>query len=331
VHHGISPAENGVPCNTSAPVYSWPLNRQLVRAWSITRWNKLKFHYRSLFLPEKWNIALMHQPAEDILISGLKSRTQWLKEAPPGEYYADPFCLDAGKKELVFEHYRYKTNKGDLSVCVDNEIKPFLAFGYHLSYPFVAQTPHGKKILPECFNSGDWLAFNAAIPSEAPQIVLENFPAVDATPFEWQGKWWMLCTRAGEMSNTELHAFYADSVEGPWQPHSNNPVKCDIRSSRPGGTPFYSDGKLIRPAQDCSTTYGAAILLQEIIRLDEFSFEEKTVRRLDPHSSWKYNRGLHTFSVIDAQTVAIDAKVFAFNFDNFGHALRRKLRRLFRQ
>ncbi len=49
-----------------------------------------------------------------------------------------------------------------------------------------------------------------------------------------------------------------EGLEGPWEPHRRNPVKCDVRGSRPAGTPFVHGGELYRPAQDGSKRYGKA-------------------------------------------------------------------------
>jgi len=64
-------------------------------------------------------------------------------------------------------------------------------------------------------------------------------------------------TDADDGPLTKLRVWFADDLLGSWCPHPGNPVKPDIRSARPAGTPFVHDGALYRPAQDCSRTYGA--------------------------------------------------------------------------
>src|SRR5213596_456309 len=54
---------------------------------------------------------------------------------------------------------------------------------------------------------------------------------------------------------------------GPWRPHPGNPVKVDVRSSRPAGGPFLFGGNLYRPAQDCSRTYGGGITINRVTHL----------------------------------------------------------------
>ena len=59
---------------------------------------------------------------------------------------------------------------------------------------------------------------------------------------------------------------------GPWKPHKRNPVKSDVRNSRPAGRLFYWNGDLYRPAQDSSQRYGYAMSINRVLRLtpDEF-------------------------------------------------------------
>ena len=139
----------------------------------------------------------------------------------------------------------------------------------------------------------------------------------------------MFCTFEGNLNNTALYIFHSEKFDGEWKAHENNPVKYDVRSSRPGGTPFLKDGKLFRPAQDCSSSYGSAIVISEIIELTEKTFVEKSIKRIEPKPNWKFNKGLHTFSIVGKDKVLIDAKRYTFNFDNFNHAMSRKIKRIF--
>lgn len=325
VQHGISPAENGSPVKTNAPVYTYPRNGQLLRAWWKAKWRKLRFHARLLFGPEKWNVAVVRQSAADVLKNGLGKNIEWIPEAPKGEYYADPFgWKENGALKIVAEHYRYRRDKGHLALIENGKVKLFFDFRFHLSYPFVLQTANERLIFPEAAQSNELLCLDSQNNVHA---LIKNFAAIDPSPVSWNNRWWLFATKEGLFSNTELFIFHSDRPDGDWQPHANNPVKCDISSARPAGTPFIVDGKLYRPGQDCSTTYGAAVVIHEIEKLSETEFSERAVRRLEPSPEWKWNKGLHTLSVVDEQTLLIDAKRYAFNFDNFGRILRRKFSR----
>jgi hypothetical protein len=126
-----------------------------------------------------------------------------------------------------------------------------------------------------------------------------------------------------------LHIYCAENSDSTFEPHAANPVKTDVRSSRPGGTPFVHNGKLYRPAQDCSTDYGAAIVIHEVTLLTPTEFSEREVRRISPQQSWACNKGLHTLSVLNENETLIDAKKYVFNTAQFRRVLRRKTTRFF--
>ena len=89
--------------------------------------------------------------------------------------------------------------------------------------------------------------------------------SLDPTIVEWAGRWWMFGTRRDRDPNAELWLWHAPSPLGPWTVHAANPVKIDVRSSRPAGTPFVLDGVLYRPAQDCSRGYGGAVVVNRVV------------------------------------------------------------------
>ena len=105
----------------------------------------------------------------------------------------------------------------------------------------------------------------------------------------------------------ELFLFHARGPLGPWTAHPQNPIKSDVRSARPAGRLFYRGDRLIRPAQDCSVTYGGALVLCEVQELMTTSYREAIVKRLEP--DWLAgNRGFHTLSFSNRLEV-IDGKL----------------------
>jgi hypothetical protein len=56
------------------------------------------------------------------------------------------------------------------------------------------------------------------------------------------------------------------------------------------------DGALYRPAQDCSVTYGGAVVINRIERMTPEEFSEQVVTRLAPAADGPYPHGLHTLS-----------------------------------
>jgi hypothetical protein len=81
---------------------------------------------------------------------------------------------------------------------------------------------------------------------------------------------------------------------------------ADVRRARPAGRVLRVNGRLFRPAQDCSVRYGYAVSFQQIDVLTETAYEESCAGRLEP--CWlPGNLATHTFNhneefeVVDAQ------------------------------
>jgi len=100
----------------------------------------------------------------------------------------------------------------------------------------------------------------------------------------------------------------------------------NVRSTRPGGTPFVHQGTLYRPAQDCSRGYGGAVALNRVTRLSPVEFHEEvvTVVRPDPHGP--FPAGIHTLSAAGDKTI-IDGQRTLFVPALFFAQLRKMLRR----
>ena len=108
-----------------------------------------------------------------------------------------------------------------------------------------------------------------------------------------------------------LHVAFAERIEGPWHPHPGNPVRIDMSSSRPGGTPLVIDGVIHAPMQDCTRTYGGGIRILRIHKLTPSAFEAEAGPLWEaPDALRPYHRGFHTLSACGDLTL-IDAKRFS--------------------
>jgi hypothetical protein len=125
-----------------------------------------------------------------------------------------------------------------------------------------------------------------------------------------------------------LHIWYSAKLFGPYSPHANNPVKTDIRSSRPSGNPFVLDGKLFRPAQDCSVRSGRRICINHVLKLTPTDFVEEEYTILNPSHISKYRDGMHTFCV-SGDTIIVDGKSERFIWQAFRRKLTKKINKIF--
>jgi hypothetical protein len=275
---------------------------------------------RTRFSREDWNLGVISQSAEDIVRNGITRPVRWLPRLAYWDYLADPSCLvqPDGTRILFAEHLNHWVSRGEIwAACVPASedfasavFRPWMRSSRHLSYPFPFRDENGTSFFTvETGESGAlylWRATGDGYQRLGPII---DSPVIDPTPWHDGTRWWMFCTLRNDRPNEKLYLFHAASLQGPWTPHSANPVKRDKGSSRPAGPLFRVDGKLIRPAQDCTRTYGGAVVLHEIVRLDPDGFDEVQLRRLEPDPV--YPDGLHTFCPAGNETI-IDSKRWAF-------------------
>ena len=99
-------------------------------------------------------------------------------------------------------------------------------------------------------------------------------------------------------------------------PHARWPVRIDVRGARAAGMVFNANGRLFRPGQDCAATYGAAVVIHEILALTETDFCETPVAELRPDRSGAFPDGLHTL-VHDGKRFWVDGKRYVLDLSVF--------------
>jgi hypothetical protein len=240
---------------------------------------------------------------------------------PKGRFWADPYVIQKSDDYYVFiEEYTYETKKGHISVIeVDQQGNykypvRILEKEYHLSYPCVFEWEDKYYLIPESAENRTIDLYECL---EFPNnwgyrmTLMENIKAVDTTIIFQQGKWWLfsgISENEGAFPEVELFLFFSDSLfTKEWKPHPKNPIVSDVKKARPAGRIFSRDGKLFRPSQDCSKTYGYGFDLNEVLVLSETEYKEEKVLSVRP--DWdKKVLATHTygaegkFKVIDAYT-----------------------------
>jgi hypothetical protein len=213
---------------------------------------------------------------------------------PTDRFWADPFPFSVkGRHYIFFEELPFATGKAHISVMeVDergNASKPVrvLERDYHLSYPFLVEHDGALFMIPESAYDGTVQLFRCEqFPTrwKRERVLLEGAFLADATVHREGHRWWMFANMGSPEAGAddELHLFFADDLFGEWKPHPGNPVKSDVRASRPAGRLFRDGGRLYRPGQICAPIYGAGIALNRVTRLDEHTFAEEEERRVVP-------------------------------------------------
>ena len=195
---------------------------------------------------------------------------------------------------------------------MDPSFEPILRAPYHLSYPFPI-LDEGRPIL----TAESWQAGKTTVWRQgdgrwrADGTLLAGRQVLDPTLWRGPDGWWLFCTFRDDGPDSCLHVFSSNSLQGPWSNHPRNPVITDFGGARPAGPLFVAGDQLIRPAQDCSQTYGGAVVPNVVRRLDTQGYEEEPVRRLEPRPG-SYPWGVHTFCPAGNVTL-IDGKTWRFD------------------
>jgi hypothetical protein len=238
-------------------------------------WRRLRHWWRETARYDTWNvgIATLDRPIGDLQELRSLGAIRWLPPQRPLYFLADPFPYrHDGRDWLLVEDYGHpKGVRGRISrVDISGgalTIEPAIVRNSHLSYPFTfdhegsvycaAEMGAEKNgcIIYRLGDSGTWTPRHH---------ILRDRTIVDPTFVRADNRWWLFCTDGQGAGSLVLYGFYADALEGPWTPHPFNPLKSDLSSARSAGRPFTIDGRLFRPAQDCSRTYGGAVNVMEI-------------------------------------------------------------------
>jgi len=293
------------PSKTSASVFDTPTNVQMIFFLLKIVKNYLLKLYNFLFFYIQWNIGIVNKPIHVFITSNIKPPVRWLPAPPWNKLISDPFAVRQGKVvHMLFEDYEYSTSKGSIStmsICGDSftASKKVISNSYHMSYPYLLEYKNQIYCVPETAERQEVSIYKA---KEFPYkwvkkaVLIKDFAGVDNTIFPYNELWWLLATDYNDGPYHKLKAWYAPCLFGPWMPHVANPIKVDIRSARPGGTPFIYDGYLYRPSQDCSGAYGGKIILNRVISLTPIDFKEEQVNFIEPYKNGHYQEGLHTIS-----------------------------------
>jgi hypothetical protein len=300
----------------------------------------LVWEYVRMFRHAHWHVGLVDAPIQSFLEPHVDPVVRWLPLPEPGTYYADPFGLRVGDTtEILLEVFDFRSDRGAISWIREGPdgraSRPSMVFDfpYHVSYPFLLERKGSVYCILETGMRREvslYRAIDFPLKWTKAATLIQGVAALDSTVVEWDGMFWLMCTYLNDGPVSKLRIWYAPDLLGPWTAHPSDPAKTDITSARPAGTPFVADGALYRPAQDCSTTYGGAVVVNRILELTPTKFREERVATVGPFREGPYRHGIHTLSSAGDRTL-VDGMRFAFNrmemYRNLRESLGRRLPR----
>lgn len=267
-----------------------------------------------------WNIGFIESPVLDILkTDSLFVEVHWVKHNYKDRFFADPFILSVNDRviSVMVEDFPYYDKRGVISLLtIDRknyellDKKVILKQSYHMSYPFILHKDDGSiMVAPEASQSG--IVYHYSLNPDTMMLenqrVLVPEPLLDSTIVEYGGRWWLFCTKRGDASNKDLYIYYADAPEGPWRPHTRNPVVQNDSMARPAGCFVKDSDTLYRVIQKCDISYGEAVNVSRVIKLNTNEFEEVFVKELRAQKD-VYSRCFHTINGLGGLTVVDGVK-----------------------
>jgi hypothetical protein len=213
-------------------------------------------------------------------------------------YVADPFIIkEKGTYHMFFEVYDEKLGHIGHAISKDGlkwlYNKIVLTDGTsHFAYPFVFKINGVWYMLPDKGENGVGLKLYRAV--NFPEIwtpyieLMSSGNHIDPTPFEWNGKWYIL---SFDLVTNNTNIYYADSITSTfWTPHPKNPF-LNGQYLRPGGRPILNDRSIDLFIQDGrSGLYGEKVFRYRIIFLTttNFIFEvsEKPIIEANRNGDW---------------------------------------------
>jgi len=290
-------------------LHKMPTNVELLpRLWKLTC-SYVAQKARYSFFYDQWQLAYRFRNSPDDPNNSFY-RFNFLVP-PKDKFWADPFPVRFEDKYFVFfEEYLYKDDRAHISVIElsksgVSEATPVLKRDYHLSYPFMLHWNNRYFMIPETAGNKTIEVYATdRFPHEwkLETVLFEGIAARDTTLIEVEGVWWMFVAISDTEFSDELHLYYSESPLGPWKPHAQNPVKSDVRNSRPAGRLFFWKGDLYRPAQDSSRRYGYGMRINKVVQLTPTEFREEEVSQVLPE--WRKDlRGTHTLNICDDLTI----------------------------
>lgn len=279
---------------------------------------KIRSLFKKAFFIEIWTVGVFDGDISALIKQGNTAGVNWIKNTSPFSFLADPFVLSANNNiRILAEYFNYLKPKGrivEVAYPDSGAVIEKISLPFHMSYPFIFEYEGEKYLMPETYEARQLMLYKMDNGSgwNFEKVMIDDFAAVDSTLLQYDSKWWLFCTNNDNSDNENLYIWYADNPLGEWQQHKNNPVKSDISSSRPAGKFFETDGKLYRPAQDSSRTYGGAVSINRVVKLSEDEYEEVEEAVINPDKNGKYPDGVHTVCPA-VDKVVVDGKVIKFS------------------
>lgn len=245
------------------------------------------------FVEQNWKVLLFEEDGSKII--------KELQVPKRLGFIADPFVVKMDNCYLVLvEFFDSRKKKGRIDYFILDQNFEILDEGvsleetFHLSYPNVFEYHKEFYVIPEMAKSKRQTIYKLNSDGKLIKVkdIISNVSISDPTILHHDNKWWLF----GSCNENELNIWYSDDPFQEWLAHPLNPVKVDVKASRPAGEIYFDENKLIRPTQDISNFYGERVHLNRIQKLSINEFSENHDKTIDTSSFNIKSNGIHTIN-----------------------------------
>lgn len=267
----------------------------------------------------EWAVGLIPVGIHQWIMEGVREREAWCKdmdwiEAPmAGDFFADP-CLAQwdDEKWILFEHFEGRRGRGVIAAAQVSGVgaldtRTVITHGsHHLAYPSVFRVEEQWFCIADSSDSVGIPVFKGSGPTMWSHVgYLKGVPRLTDPTIDFDGRmWWLFGLSGRSKYHVQLMRFMAREPLGQWTECSS--VAAHDRMRRPAGRLIrFSDGRTLRPAQDCRSDYGDGVCLYEVGNCDRNSYTEMLNQVIVPSKNWKFGEGCHTITG-DADLTVVD-------------------------
>jgi len=254
-----------------------------------------------------------------------------LNISDPKVINADPFLfVHDGKLFLFYEETTFRRPGGRIMMVSTDDLirwsKPIQISqedNLHFSFPYVFEDDGDVYMIPETGWVGE-IRLYKALNKELTRFELDSmlmcreikdeniiFDFADNVLYRKDGVYYLF-TSILDKDGYKLQLHTSSELRGPYKEHPSSPICHNLKYGRNAGSLIERHGKLFRPTQDCTNTYGGQVNIMEITIITPEKYEENVFKdHILPSDADFYRQGGHQLNYVEykGQTiVATDAK-----------------------
>jgi hypothetical protein len=256
-----------------------------------------------------WEIGISESSFSAFLEKDRIPKITWFKN-PKNVFWADPFGIKLQQHYYIFfEEFDKETQYGNISCLILDERKKIVSKEIiidekiHFSFPQVFFFKDNYYMLPETHQKHKLSLYTATkFPNKwEEKYTLLNLPCVDSLLFFKQGIWYLFYSIIG---SKYLFLRKNSNLTDNWENCIEETINTNPFNARNAGSIIIHNNKNFRVSQNCISTYGKSIVINEVDEISENNFSEKIVKEIKMKQQ---KMCTHTLNVCD-DIVLIDRR-----------------------